>query len=123
MSWFDRFGSVASGLCALHCAVMSGLPAAAVLVGGELHESLEWGFFGLAALLAAAAAAAALRSHGSRVVLIGFGAGLALLCVGRAAEALSWFEGGGLLAVAGGGALFASHLQSLRCRRACTSGS
>jgi len=123
MSWFDRLGSVASGMCALHCAVMSGLPAAALVVGGELNETLEWSFFAMAAALAAFAAAAGYRTHGSLPVLIGFGAGLGLLCAGRAAEALSWFEGGGLLAVAGGGVLVASHLQSLRCGRACASSS
>lgn len=119
MTWLDRLGSMASGLCAVHCASMALLPAVGALVGGELNERFEWGFFSAAFTLAAVGAVAGYRAHGSAMVVTGFAVGLSLLSLGRAAEALALFEGGGVLAVVGGMVLVASHVRSLGCRRSC----
>ena len=119
MTWFDRLGGTASGLCAVHCAATGALPMFAAAVGAELNETLEWGFFGIAIVLALFAAVSAYRVHASPAVLAGFGVGVATLGLGRAAEALSLFEGGGVLSIVGGLILVAAHVYSLRCHRDC----
>ena len=118
--WLDRFGSVASATCAVHCAVMSVAPAVVSLLGlGVLaHEAFEWGFFVTAVSFAFAAALLGYRTHRSGWVLLGFAAGVVVLSLGRLGEALELHEGGVILAGVGGGLLVASHLASARQIRA-----
>ena len=117
MIWFDRLGGLASAVCSLHCTAIVSLPAVASLLGPELNERFEWGFFAIAGFLALLAAGAGFRRHRSWLLLSGFGVGLLGLGVGRAAEAWSLFEGGGQVTIAGGLILVASHVLSLRSLR------
>lgn len=119
-SWIDRFGSLASATCALHCLTFTIAPAVASAVGlGALTgEAFEWGFFSVAMAMAAIAAFMAFRTHGDLRVLGGFGVGMLVLGAGRVSEMVG-LHGGVVLAVAGGAVLGASHLFSIRQARLC----
>ena len=68
--WTDRFGAVASSLCALHCAICALLPAVfAVLgVGFLLSHEVEWLLTLVAVLFGSAALNLVWRTHRSRRV-------------------------------------------------------
>ncbi|MEM6926710.1 MAG: MerC domain-containing protein [Myxococcota bacterium] len=112
--WLDRFGSVASATCAIHCLSLSVAPALISLLGlGVLASELfEWGFFAVAVSFAVAAAAWGYSTHRSSAVLLGFVAGVAVLVAGRLGEAFELYEGGVVFAVVGGGLLMVSHFAS-----------
>ena len=86
--WTDRFGAVASSLCALHCAICAILPAlfAALGVGFLLTHEAEWLlnlvaiFFGIFALNLAR------QSHRSPRVMLFLVVGILGLLVGRGLE-------------------------------------
>ena len=46
------------------------------------------------------------------MLMSGFALGIFMLVLGRSAEALSLFEGGGILSILGGAVLFGSHFYS-----------
>lgn len=66
----DRFGAVASSLCAVHCAVSGLLPAAlgALGLGFLLGHEAEWVFTLIAVLFAGGALVLGWRRHRSRLV-------------------------------------------------------
>ena len=117
----DRLGGVASACCSLHCLTMAFAPAIVTLLAVDFlaHESFEWGLFAAAVTLAITAAGLGFRAHRNRRVLMGFGAGVAVLMAGRLGEAFSLYEGAMGLAVAGGFILVLSHVASARETRAC----
>ena len=119
--WLDPLGSVASAACAVHCFVLMVAPAVVALLGLEFlaNEAFEWGFFVAAVALAVGAAGIGYASHRTPWVVASFGVGLLVLVAGRLGEAWQLFEGGGLVAVLGGGLLVASHLASRRQVRVC----
>lgn len=66
----DRVGAFASTACAIHCAaipILFGLGAAGAVSWFD-HESVEWGFVGLAAVLGTVSAWRGYRVHGNKVV-------------------------------------------------------
>ena len=73
----DRFGAVASSLCAIHCAVCALLPAAfgALGLGMLLSQEAEWVFTIIAVLFALAALILVLRQKRSSTIagLLGLG--------------------------------------------------
>jgi len=117
--WIDRFGSVASAVCAIHCLLLSLAPwlISALGLGVLANESFEWAFFVFAVGFALAAAWWGYRLHRTWWVLTGFSGGLLLLIAGRMGEALSLYEGGGIVSVLGGGVLVISHILSMRQAR------
>ena len=115
-AWADRLGGVASLMCAVHCLVMAFAPVVLTVTGLGIfaHEAFEWVFFGCALGFAGIAAVAALVDRRPVWVLGGFALGIPLLMLGRAAEALSLFEGGGWLAIAAGLLLAGTHIANLQ---------
>lgn len=111
-AWLDRLGGVASMGCALHCALMAFAPALVTVLSLEAlkDEAFEWGFFLAAISFAALAGGLGYRSHRVAWIPMGFLGGIALLTTARLSEALSLFEGGGALAVAGGALLVTLHV-------------
>ena len=73
----DRFGAVASSLCALHCAICALLPTvfAALGLGMLLSQTAEWFFTLVAVSFALGALIFGWRTHRSHVVvgLLGLG--------------------------------------------------
>ena len=69
-AWTDRFGAVASSLCAIHCAICALLPAvfAALGVGFLLSHEAEWLLTLIAVLFGGVALNLAWRTHRSRRV-------------------------------------------------------
>ena len=86
--WTDRFGAVASSLCALHCAVCALLPAlfAALGVGFLMTHEAEWLLNLVAILFGAFALKLAGRTHRSRQVMVFLAVGIVGLLVGRGLE-------------------------------------
>ena len=113
----DRFGGVASAICALHCLTISFVPSllSNVQFFSSYNEILEWGFFSFALLFALSSVIFNWKSHKNVLVLIGFLSGIFFLTLGRMSEAMSLFEGGGVLSVFGGFVLFCSHYLCIRC--------
>lgn len=119
--WLDRAGGAASAACAAHCLAMMAAPALISSTGlGFLQsEAFEWGFFALALGFGGAAATLGYRVHGTVWLAAGFGVGMLLLAAGRLGEALSLFEGAGMVAITGGVTLVGAHLASIQCTQAC----
>lgn len=69
-SWADRWGTVASSVCALHCAVCALLPAAlaGLGLGALLSQKAEWAFTLIAVALGGIALVVGWRVHRSRKV-------------------------------------------------------
>ena len=85
---WDRFGALASGLCAVHCAATALAPALFVLAGLELllSESAEWTFTALALLFASGALFFGWRRHRSVPVASIFALGILGLLLSRGLE-------------------------------------
>lgn len=85
---WDRFGALASGLCAVHCAATALAPALFVLAGLELllSESAEWTFTALALLFASGALLFGWRRHRSVPVASVFALGILGLLLSRGLE-------------------------------------
>ena len=118
--WLDRFGTAASGACALHCATLALVPTVLPLMGLGLlrDERAEWLLLGIAILFAVPAAWLGYRTHHNRMITIGFAAGVLALVSARVAEALG-LEGTLPVAVIGGGVVAVSHLANLRRTHTC----
>ena len=116
LSW-DSYGGIASTLCVVHCLTISFAPAIIDNVSflSANNELFEWGFFGLAVLFGLTSATVGIRKHRNVLVLGSFVAGLSILVLGRLGEAMSLFEGGEALSIAGGIFLFIAHMYSSRC--------
>ncbi len=88
----DRLGAVASGICAIHCAICALLPATfgALGLGVLLGHEAEWGFTLVAIAFAAGALILAWRRHRSRMVaallLLGIVGLVASRCLETGAE-------------------------------------
>tara|TARA_B100000925_G_scaffold285219_1_gene261269 strand:- start:328 stop:699 length:372 start_codon:yes stop_codon:yes gene_type:complete len=115
----DNFGSIASIACVLHCLTVSFAPAllSNVQFLSNYNETLEWVFFGFALSFAIFSAGFGFKLHKNPMLMSGFALGIFMLVLGRSAEALSLFEGGGILSILGGAVLFGSHFYSMRCCR------
>jgi hypothetical protein len=115
----DRFGALASTLCAVHCVVSAFLPELLATVGlGVLlgHES-EWGFTLVALGLASAALWLGWRKHRSVPVLLLFGAGIAALLLARLLEDGLGELVGTTLSVVAGLTLVGGHFWNSRAGR------
>lgn len=114
---FDRFGGVASAICALHCLTISFIPSllSNVQFFSSYNEILEWGFFSFALFFALSSLLFNWKKHKNIIVLIGLISGICFLSLGRMSEAMSLFEGGGVLSIIGGVVLFISHFLGIRC--------
>ena len=84
----DRFGAVASTLCAVHCALCAFLPVAfsALGLGFLIGAAAEWVFTMLAVALAAGALVLGFRQHRSVKVAVLLGVGIVLLLASRGLE-------------------------------------
>lgn len=87
-NWTDRMGTVASSLCALHCAICGFLPVAfsAFGLGFLLGHGVEWVFSGTAILLGLIASVLAVRQRRSPWIVGLLAAGIVLLFVSRGLE-------------------------------------
>ena len=116
----DRLGTIASSVCALHCALCALAPALLTLLGlGVLvsHEA-EWGFTSVAALLAIAAAIKGYCPCGSWKAPAMLLTGVIVLFIARFNEALGTGITEVFITVAGGSILVGGHLANLRaCRK------
>ena len=113
----DRFGGVASAICALHCLTISLIPSllSNVQFFSSYNEILEWGFFSFALFFALSSLLLHWKKHKNIIVFVGLILGVCLLTLGRMSEAMSLFEGGGVLSIIGGAVLFISHFLGIRC--------
>ena len=86
--WTDRFGAVASSLCALHCAVCALLPTifAVLGVGFLLTHEAEWFLNIIAILFGVFSLRLAVRTHRSRQVMVFLCVGIVGLLIGRGLE-------------------------------------
>ena len=86
--WADRFGSVASTTCAIHCAICAFLPVmfSATGLGFLLGPRTEWTFAIVAILFGLAALVYGWRQHRSRRVAGLLAAGMVGLLVSRGLE-------------------------------------
>ncbi|MFN3198439.1 MAG: MerC domain-containing protein [Bradymonadia bacterium] len=84
----DRLGAIASGLCAIHCAVCALLPAAfgALGLGFLVGHTTEWIFTGVAIVFAGVALVMGWRQHRSRVVAAVLAVGIMGLLASRVIE-------------------------------------
>ena len=84
----DRFGAVASTLCALHCAVCALLPAAfgALGLGMLLSQEVEWGFTIVAVSFALVALILVVRQKRSYLITGLLGLGIIGLLTSRGLE-------------------------------------
>ena len=89
--WTDRFGSAASTLCAIHCAVCALAPAAfaAIGMGFLLSHEAEIGLNLVAIAFGAAALMWALRQHRNSRVITLLAVGIVALVVSRGLEMVS----------------------------------
>ena len=94
--WTDRFGAVASSLCAIHCALcaIGGIFATIGLESLEENHSLEWWLTLVAVAFGLAALYFGWRHHRSRNVLILIVAGILALGVSRGLEMSSGHHDG-----------------------------
>ena len=84
----DRFGAVASSLCAVHCAICAVLPAAFGALGLSVllsHEA-EWAFTLIAIAFAGGALVVGWRVHRSRTVAVLLSLGIVGLLASRFIE-------------------------------------
>ena len=86
--WADRWGTVASSVCALHCAVCALLPAAlaGLGLGALLSPKAEWGFTLVAVALGGMALVLGWRVHRSRRVAALLSLGILALLASRVLE-------------------------------------
>jgi peptidoglycan/LPS O-acetylase OafA/YrhL len=121
LPWLDRFGTVASTACAVHCGAVAFVPALLSLIGlGFLQdERFEWIFLTFAVGFAVGAGWSARRLHREGWVTIGFALGVLSLVAARAGEMLG-VEGSVVLALVGGVVLVVSHGLNLRASREST---
>jgi hypothetical protein len=122
----DRFGALASGLCAVHCAAVPvALSLASGLQLGFLQdERVEWLLISTAALVGLISLASGYRQHRQPAALRTMTAGLSLLVAGRIFHSSSHsFSIGTAASVAGGVTVAAAHLWNVRlAHRHCHQG-
>ena len=84
----DRFGALASSMCAIHCALCAFLPTALALLGLDFlsGHGAEWAFTVLAVLIGLVAGIQVWRSHRRPSVLILFAVGIIGLLSARVLE-------------------------------------
>ena len=87
--WTDRLGSIASSVCAVHCALCGLLPIALTTfgLGFLISHEVEWLFSITAILLGLVAAVLGWRQHRSFRVVSVLGIGIVLLLASRGLEA------------------------------------
>lgn len=97
-SSLDRFGSIASTVCALHCALSPLVFGLLPLLGGSgLNERwLEPAFVSLSFGFAAMAVKRGYALHGRRVIVVLFALGFAAIAAGRwiVGDTVPWLESG-----------------------------
>ncbi|MEM8962246.1 MAG: MerC domain-containing protein [Acidobacteriota bacterium] len=115
----DRLGTLASALCAVHCALCALLPTLLVAwgLGALLTHEAEWTFTLLAVVLGVAALVLGWRKHQSWWIASILGVGIVGLLASRFLE-----EGGGetvgvVIGVAAGLSLVVGHLSNLQAIR------
>lgn len=135
----DRAGTVASFLCALHCALLPLIITLLPLLGLSFlaSEPVEWLLLGVSACLGVVSICFGFRQHRSRRVWALAGAAIALLVLARVwahagharhahdfSHAEAWLETG--LMVAGGTLMMSAHWLNQKlchaCRRCCDHG-
>ena len=119
----DRWGSVTSVACAIHCAIMplvlAAVPAA---VGGVIgSEWVEWALFSCSAAIALSSLSRGAKAYRRWEALCVGVVGLALLAVGRLGEEKQWGNPAVVLLVAGGFTVAIGHWINLRVG-GCTGG-
>lgn len=114
----DRAGIIASGLCALHCALSALLPGlfSALGLAALLGHEAEWAFTIIAMVCALGALALGWRRHRSPAIAAALMAGAGGLLAGRLVEEAG--GSGGWIAVGAGVVLIAGHIASMRAMRA-----
>jgi hypothetical protein len=112
----DRFGTLASAACAVHCALGAAIPEglAAFGLGAFLGHEWEWGFTVLALACAGAALVLGWRKHRSVPVASLLALGMASLLLARLLED-EWGEALGLsLSLLAGLLLVTGHVSNIR---------
>tara|TARA_Y100000588_G_scaffold91263_1_gene98502 strand:+ start:224 stop:613 length:390 start_codon:yes stop_codon:yes gene_type:complete len=115
----DRLGTIASSVCALHCALCAFAPALLPLSGfGVLvSHGAEWGFTLVATVLAIAAAIKGYCSCGAWKAPAMLLTGGIVLFIARFTETLGVDVPEVFITVVGGGILVGGHLANLRACR------
>ncbi len=115
----DRFGALASGLCALHCAITALLPSILATLGlsALLGHHAEWGFTLVAASLAFLALVLSWRRYQSLGAVVLLGTGIFGLFLARFLEEAEVHGLGTGLSIFAGVLLISGHVLNLRLRR------
>ena len=114
---WDRLGALASGACAVHCAISALLPSAfaAIGLGALLGHEAEWVFTVIAIALAAAAFFYGWRKHKSAKVGVAFMLGISGLLLARLLEENGAWQGAGPgIGASAGAVLILGHMWNLR---------
>ena len=112
----DRLGTIASSVCALHCALCALAPALLTLsgLGVLISHEFEWAFTLVAAILAIAAAVKGVCPCGSWKAPAMLFTGVIVLSIARFSEALGSDIPEVFITVAGGCILVGGHIANLR---------
>jgi hypothetical protein len=112
----DRVAAIAAGACAVHCMFAPVvLPILPLIAGRLVGPGLEWGFTGISMTLGIASLGHSyLALHRSRVPLIWFCVGFALLIAAKFVDALAIELS---TVAAGASCIMFAHILNLRMRR------
>jgi len=121
----DRWGTIASTICAIHCAVTGIAVSVLSIIGFTTLQSpiLEWGFLGFALVFGGWAAVRGYSKHKSAFPILVFLLGFVLLAGSHIVEPKS--HGGGssgfaeLFSVLGGVCLIGFHYLNRQFMKAC----
>ena len=117
--FLDRFGALASGLCAVHCATSAFLPSllAAAGLSALLGHEAEWAFTLLAIGVAGAAMFLSLRADRATWIVVAFAVGIGGLLTSRLAEEAEAHTLGTVVGILSGLLLVLAHLANIRAIR------
>ena len=117
----DSIGKIASGLCAVHCALCALAPSLFTLLGLEvlMHHEAEWTLTICAIIFAVGAAVVGWLEHKNLMITSSFGLGIIFLFMSRFLEESGGHTTGVVIGVVAGLILFLTHLKNSKSIRQC----
>ena len=121
----DKYGTIASTICAIHCAITGVAVSVLSIIGFAYLQSpiLEWGFLGFALVFGSWAAVRGFSIHKSWTPVIVFGLGFLLLAGSHIVDPKNGSAGSSgyaeLFSVLGGICLISFHYINRRFMKTC----